>query len=172
MIFRELENMFRLLLAVAIQVFVLSKIHLWGYAMPLAYIGFIVHFRLNYPRMGLLLWGFLCGLLVDIFTNTPGVAAASTTLMAFLQPVLLKAMASKDSLEDMRPSFHTLGYFTFVRFLFLLTLAHHLAYFLLEIFSWHNLSYVGISCGSSVLLTFLLLWAAEHLHNRSRKASQ
>lgn len=167
-----MENLLKLLLAVGIQVFVLNKIHLWGYAMPLAYISFIVHFRLNYPRAGLLVWGFVCGLLVDICTNTPGVAAGSTTLIAFLQPVLLKAMAPKDAAEKMQPSFRALGYYTFVRYLFLLTLIHHLTYFALDIFSWHDPAYAGICCGCSTLLTFLLLWATEHLYNLKRKGKQ
>ena len=170
MIQRELENFLRMLVFAAVQVFVCSKIHLMGYAVPLVYVAFVAYFPLNYPRVGILTWSFVCGLLMDIFMNVPGVASGSVTLVALLQPMLLRRMSPKDAAEDMKPSLHTLGYTVFMRYLFLIVAVHHSAFFALDTFSCFNLQYAAISCGSSIVLSFLTLWAVEHFRTRKRKA--
>ena len=48
------------------QVLVLNHIHLFGYAVPLLYIYFVISFRRNYPRWAILVWSFLLGLGVDV----------------------------------------------------------------------------------------------------------
>jgi rod shape-determining protein MreD len=130
------------------------------------YICFLLYFPLNYSRCGILFWGFIIGLLTDIFSNTPGVGAASTTLAAMLQPVLLRAMAPKDSTEDMMPNFQTMGYGNYVRFFIILIVIHHLLVFLLESFSYFDSLYLVMSCASSIVLTTSIVWAIEHLLNR------
>ena len=166
MIIRELIHVFQLLAFLFMQVLVFNHIHLFDYATPLVYVGFLMYFPLNYSRVGILLWGFLMGCLVDIFSNTPGVGAASTTLTALMQPVLLRYMAPKDSAEDMLPNFSTLGYSNYIYFFAILISIHHITAFLLECFSYHDMMYLALTCGGSILLTTLILWAIEHLLNR------
>ena len=83
------------------QVLVLNHIHLFDCATPLLYVYVVLQFRRNYPRWGILLVSFLLGLLVDIFSNTPGVAAASMTFLGFLQPYVLAMFLNRDSDEDL-----------------------------------------------------------------------
>ena len=82
MIYIERLVMFVVLLLV--QVLVLNHIHLYQVAMPLPYIFFVITFQQNTPRWLMLTSSFLLGLLLDIFTNTPGLAAGSLTLMAMV----------------------------------------------------------------------------------------
>lgn len=166
MIISELFRLLQFVLILAVQVLVFNHIHFLGHATPLVYVGFLLGFPLNYSRSGILVWCFLMGLLVDIFSNTPGVAAASMTLAALLQSVLLRHMAPKDAVEDMMPNFHTMGYSNYFWFFFILILIHHIAAFLLESFTYFNLIDVAIDCGSSILLTTLIVWGAENLLNR------
>ena len=67
-----------------VQGLVLNHIHLFDCATPLIYIILVLHFRRNQSRWSALLWSFSLGLCVDVFANTPGVAAASGDLQ-FLQ---------------------------------------------------------------------------------------
>ena len=62
------------------QVLVFNHIHLFSYATVLLYVYFVVMFPRNYPRWAILLWSFFLGLAVDMFSSTPGMAAASLTL--------------------------------------------------------------------------------------------
>ncbi len=70
------------------QALVLNHIHLFNCATPLLYVYMVLHFQRNAPKWSLLLWSFLMGLLVDVFSNTPGVAAGSMTFIGFIQPYL------------------------------------------------------------------------------------
>ena len=66
---------------ILLQVFVLNHVHLFGIATPLLYIYFIVQFRRNYPQWGMMLWAFVMGLFIDMFSNTPGVSSFSLTAL-------------------------------------------------------------------------------------------
>ena len=81
----------RLLLFVILvlaQVLVLNHIHLMGCAIPLLYVYFILGINRLCPQWATLLWGFALGLSIDTFSNTPGLAASSLTLVALLQPYI------------------------------------------------------------------------------------
>ena len=93
-IIRRLVIFVALLLA---QVLVLNRIQLFHCATPLLYIYFIIIFPRRYPRWAILLWSFAMGLAVDMFNNTPGVAAASTTLIGFLQPWLIELFLPREA---------------------------------------------------------------------------
>ena len=79
-----------LLIAVLAQSLILNKINLFGYATPYVYIFFILTLNAGLSRNSLLLWGFFIGFFIDIFSNTPGINAASSTFIAFIQPPLVR----------------------------------------------------------------------------------
>ena len=56
---------------VLVQVLVCNNIHLFDYAMPMIYVYFLMMFRRDYPRWGILLWCFALGITLDAFSNTP-----------------------------------------------------------------------------------------------------
>ena len=153
------------LLLLALQVLVCNHIHLMGYATPMPYVLFLVWLPLNANRIGNMLWAFLLGLAIDIFSNPPGEAAAALTLTAFVQWPLLRAMAPKDSIEDMVPTYKTMGRWNHIRYIFILTLVHHTAFFLLESFSFFHLTALGISFGGSLALSLLLMLTFETLRH-------
>ena len=57
-----------------VQALVLNHIHIFGFATPLLYVYMVLQFRRNYPKWGILLWSFLLGMVIDTFSNTPGVS--------------------------------------------------------------------------------------------------
>ena len=70
-----------LILFSLVQVLVCNQIHLFGFATPLVYVYFVILFQRNYPKWAILLWSFSLGLLIDVFSNIPGVAAGAMTLL-------------------------------------------------------------------------------------------
>ena len=72
------------------QVLILNNIHLFQVATPLLYVFFVITFRRGMPKWIILVYSFLLGLMLDIFTNTPGLAAGTLTLIAIIQPYLLE----------------------------------------------------------------------------------
>ena len=148
------------------QVLVLNHIHLFDCATPLLYVYVVLQFRRNYPRWGILLVSFLLGLLVDIFSNTPGVAAASMIFLGFLQPYVLAMFLNRDSDEDLQPSMKSLGFAKFFYYAAVLVVVYCAIFFTIETFSFFN-GLLWLECvGGSAMLTILLILAIENSRKR------
>ena len=91
------------LVFLVVQVLVLNHIHLFGVATPLLYVYFVLLFRRNHPKWAILMWSFFLGLCIDVFSNTPGVAAGSMTLVALFQPYVLEPFLTRDSEDNLKP---------------------------------------------------------------------
>ena len=145
-----------------VQALLLNNIHLFGCSTPLLYVYVILMARRDFPRWGLLLFGFLLGLGVDMFSNTPGVGACSMTLLAFVQPMLMKLFLPRDSADDFQPGIPSLGLMKFVYFRFL----YSLVFFTLEMFNFFNWTLWALSVGGSTLLTLLLVIVIDNFRNK------
>ena len=141
----------------AAQALVFNRIHLFGCATPLIYIYMILKLRRNYPQWGALLWSFALGLTIDAFSNTPGVAAASLTLIGAVQPYFMRLFVQRDAAEDLKPSIHTLGFTKFCFFTFCLTFLYCTVFFVLETFNFFNWVQWLLQIGGSTLVTFVMI---------------
>ena len=92
-----------MLLVILLQVFVFNHISLWGYAVPLLGIMVLFYMPLNAGRKSSMFMAFFTGLVLDAFSNTPGVAAGAMTATAFVQYPFLHSIAPKDVVEDSVP---------------------------------------------------------------------
>ena len=72
-----IRHFFTFIILCIVQVLVLNHIELFGCATPFLYVYFIMLFRRGFPRWAVLLWSFFLGIFIDMFSNTPGVAASS-----------------------------------------------------------------------------------------------
>lgn len=160
------------LLLLFLQVLVFNHIHILGYATPLVYIYLILLFPLGTSRWSLLLWGFLLGFCIDTFSNTPGVASSTLTMMAMIQPTLLKVFVPRDTTEELKwyPAAGTMGWGAFIRYLTCGVLLYVTMFFLLESFSFFNETILLYSIGGSTLLTILILIAFEGIRNSRLKS--
>jgi rod shape-determining protein MreD len=106
----------------------------------------------------MLLWSFFLGLFADLFSNTPGLGAASLTLMAFVQPYLLDLFIPREAPENMRSAVATMGFGKFATFAFTLVFAYCVVFFTLEAFTFFNwIEWVLTIIGSTVLTLALVL---------------
>lgn len=153
------------LLLVALQVLIFNHVHFLGYATPLVYVYFLFLFPLDTSRNSMLLWSFALGLTVDVFSDTPGVAAASMTLSALIQPTLLRVMAPQDCVEDAVLSYRSMGTGAYIRYVALVTVLYHLVFFSLEYFSFFNGLDLLCSMAGSWLLTLFICLAFERLRS-------
>ena len=94
---------------VLLQVLILNNVHIAGYATPFLYIYFILKFNSGTSRNELMLWAFFFGLTIDVFSDTPGMNAAATVLLAFLRPSLLRLFTPRDNQDNLVPSFKSMG---------------------------------------------------------------
>lgn len=146
-----------------VQVLVFNHIHLFGFATPLLYVYIMLLFRRNFPKWAILVCDFLAGLCVDIFSNTPGLSAASMTLIALLQPYVLMLFLPRESADDLQPSIRSLGAMSFFNYAFILVFIYCVTFFSLEAFNFFNWVQWLKCIGGSTILTLILLFAIENL---------
>ena len=148
------------------QVIVLGRIHLFHYATPLLYVYFVAMFPRNYEKWAVLLWSFLLGLLIDIFSNTPGLAAGTLTLIGMTQTYLVELFIPRDSVEDLEVSAATLGWGKFSMLSGILILVYCLLFFILEAFNFFDWQLWILRAVCSAALTLLLMLAIESVRSR------
>jgi rod shape-determining protein MreD len=148
---------------VLVQALVFNHIHLFGYATVLFYVYFVIILPRNYPRWATLLWSFALGLCVDMFTNTPGMAAASLTLVGFLQPYLLELFIPREAPENLKSAVSSLGFTKFLTMASFLVFIHCLVFFTIESFGFFNWQQWALNIVGTTLLTVLLIMTLESI---------
>ena len=161
MIAEVLKRSFILVLFCLVQVMVLNRIHLFNCATPLLYVYYAIIFPRSYPKWAIMLWCFAMGLVIDAFSNTPGVASASMTLVGALQPVFLELFLPRDADEKIKVSAAALGVSKFSTLSLILTFIFCLVFFALESFSFFNWLYWLECVVGSTLLTLILIFTLE-----------
>ncbi len=129
------SNILRIIVLVFFQVFMLNNIQLSGFINPYFYVLFILLLPFETPGWLLLTLGFLLGLIIDLFSNTPGLHASATVFMAFLRPLVLDYFAPRDGyVPGTFPRIFHYGFGWFFQYSAILILAHHFFLFYIEVF--------------------------------------
>ena len=149
-----------------VQAVVLNQIHLFGCATPLLYVYFVIMLPRNYPKWASLLWSFALGLSIDMFSNTPGLAAASLTLVGALQPYLLELFLPRDAEENIKSSMATLGWSKFLTLTSIIVFIYCVVFFSLEALNFFNWL-LWLECiGGSTILTIALILTLDSLRKK------
>lgn len=162
----EIKRIGNFIVLCLLQVVVFNHIHLFGIATPMLNIVFLMLFPCSYPRTGILLWSFAMGLVIDIFGNTPGVAATTMTILGAMQPYLIRMLQSHEIDDEEKPSIATLGTQTYFFYLLLIAFAYCFLFFSLEMFSIDHLLYWMENVVGSTVITVLLVFIVELLWRR------
>lgn len=171
-----LKYLFRFCLLVAVQALLLNKINLRWWTVPGTLPLFVPYlypvFLLTLPfstRVPVLLGaGFLLGLGVDAFSNTPGMHAAACVLIAYLRTNVLAALQPKHLSEygRLEPSVKTMGWLPFFTYAAVLFFAHHLAYFLIQFWSVVSIGMLLLKVVCSLLTSLMMVLAYVLLFTR------
>ena len=157
------QNILRFILLVFVQVFVLNNIQLWGYLNPYLYVLFILALPVRLPQWIELLLAFVLGLTIDMFSNTMGLHAFATVFLAFFRYPVIKLFAETEEGANPIPSFHTFGIAGYLKYVVTLVIIHHFVLFLLEAFTFTNISALFLKALLSSLVTGLLIVAVQLL---------
>ncbi|HRN15840.1 MAG TPA: rod shape-determining protein MreD [Xylanibacter oryzae] len=148
------------------QALVFNHIHLFDCATPLLYVYLVMLFRRNTSRWSILLWSFFLGLSVDMFANTPGVAAASLTFIGLIQPYILDLFMLQDSDDDFEPGLKSMGGDRFFYYVLILDLLYNIVFFTLETFNFFNWIQWLECIGGSTIITVILILVIENLRKK------
>lgn len=161
-----LQNIIRFILLVLLQVLVLNNIQFLGYINPYLYILIILALPVQMPRWITLLLAFALGLIIDTFSNTLGMHAFATVLVAFLRNGIIKLFTSIEEGNNPTPSFYTFGVSAYVKYVVVLVLIHHTTLFILEAFSFTNFWITLAKITLSSVVTILMILGIQSLSKK------
>ena len=158
------------LLYLVLQVTVIRNMVLFDVAFCYVYLAFILSLPFDIRPVLLMLIGFVCGFLIDIFYDTLGIHAAASTLVAYVRPYWTKTVPPRGGYEmGMKPTIKVMGFSWFVTYTLPLILLHHLALFFIEVGGLHLFGFTIVKVISSTILTFLVMVILQYLFYRSSR---
>ncbi len=161
------RNIIRFIIVVAIQILVLNNIQLGGYINPYFYVIFILLMPFETPGWMVTIIGFLLGLTIDLFVNTPGVHAAATAFMGYTRLFVLRYMAPRDGYEPGTfPRVFYYGFNWFLRYVLILTFAHHIFLFFVEAFHFSAAAHILLRILLSTIFSASLIMISQYLFFR------
>ena len=157
---------------VLLQVLLLNRISLFGYATPILYSYFLLKLPMGRNVFYVIIVAFLMGLAIDIFLNTPGMNAAAITIVAAFQRNIRNSFFDRNEYYDeFVPSIHsTAGPFLWCAAL--VVSLHLTLLFFIESFTLFNLVNTLLRISSSIVLSFALIVAVDSLLFRPKKISE
>ncbi|MGC4129739.1 MAG: rod shape-determining protein MreD [Bergeyella sp.] len=143
---------------IALQIFVLNRITLFGQYTPVLYPVFVMFYPFFRNRYQFLALSFVLGLGIDAFLYTWGINAFATTLIAYFRTVIFRT--STDTSTDFF-SFLTLQWSQFLFFIFSSIFLHQLIVQYLEFFKLSRFFdiFVNVLAASGISFIFILLYA-------------
>ena len=160
-----------LLLLVPAQAIIFNHLILFDVAVPVVFIYLIIMLPVTIGTNWSTFLGFLVGLTLDIFCDTPGVNALCSTVLAFVRkPVFPLYVSMADDLAGRSPSSRTMGHAAFMKYLITMTAAYCTMVFTVEAFQFFNFRLLVLRILASTAYTFILLYAIDCLGLRSREA--
>lgn len=161
MINRILRLTIIFILLLLLQILLFNNIEFSGYINPYVYIMFILLIPVEIPSWLLLLLSFSTGLVIDIFSGTPGMHCSATLLAGFSRPFVLRIISPRDGYEPGQdPSMIIYGFRWFLTYASIIVLVHHTALFYLEVFRFTDFfrTLLRVLISSLFSLTFILLF--------------
>jgi hypothetical protein len=156
-----LQNTFWIVILLVVQVFLLDNFHFLGLFIPLIYIYGVLRLPASMSVYGNLCAGFLVGLVMDMFSSTPGLHTSATTLMAFMRYPVLRLFVLKEDLVNREVSIKWLGVSVFWKYSLFLILIHHTTLFFLDALSFFNTPLLLLRIVVCSLLTLFLVFVLE-----------
>lgn len=164
-----IQYFLRFILLIFVQILVLNNIQLYGLINPYIYIMFIITLPFETPKLLVLTLGFILGIIIDTFSNTLGMHAAATVLIAFSRPYILKVLSPRDGYEaGTFPSVKNFGLSWFLRYTIIITLIHHFLLFYIEMFRLSDFFITFARVIISSIFTILLIILSQYLFKKTK----
>jgi rod shape-determining protein MreD len=148
------------ILLILLQVLLFNNIQFSGYVNPYVYIMFILLLPVEIPSWLLLLLSFATGLIIDIFSGSPGMHTSATVLAGFVRPYVLRIVSPRDGYEPgSDPSMIIYGLRWFFSYALLMVVIHHTTLFYIEVFRFADFfrTMMRVILSTMFSMTFILL---------------
>jgi rod shape-determining protein MreD len=157
MLRNTVQNIIRFVALVLVQVLVLNHVQFLGFINPYIYILFILSQPAKQATWLSLLLAFAMGLVIDVFSNTPGMHAFALVFVAFARKGIIKLFITIDDNFNPLPSFRTFGASAYIKYIVVTVFIHHILLFFLESFSFSYFWIVLLKTILSSIVTIILI---------------
>lgn len=151
-------NIARIVLVVLLQILILNNINLFGYINPYYYIIFIFIYPFKNDRVNLFILSFIIGIIIDWFSNTGGIHASATLLIAFIRRPILAKITNKSEVDLATFNIYTIGFGKSLFYIGSLSFIHAFSVYLLDSFSFQNFDVIIIRTFLSSIFTSVLIF--------------
>lgn len=151
---------------VLVQTQILNHVHIMGYATPMVFIYYILVLNSEISRKTILLQAFVLGLCVDIFSNTPGMNAASATLLAFARRFLLQMQMLRETTDDYEPGIRSMGVGAFLRYVSSATLLFIIAVRLTDVFNFQHATGLALRIVTDTVMTVVCIMCVDAMRRK------
>ncbi len=153
------------------QALVFNRMVLFNVAVPFVFLYLIIFLPVTLgPNIRLTL-GFLTGLAVDVFSDTPGLNALACTVVSFMRNGIFHLYVPlDDDLSGRQLSLKTMGSAAYMKYLLTVVVIYSVLLFSIEAFQFFNLRLLLLRMSASAVYTFIMILAIDTLTlSRSEK---
>lgn len=150
-------QIFQFFIFVILQIPLLNKFVLFQSAFGFIYVGFLIFFPFRLSPFIQLTTGFVIGLIMDMFSNTPGMHASASIFIMFIKDYWLPISAEEPE-DEINTSVFTLGNISAIIYSLPLIFIHHFIIFSLEYGRWEGFGSIFLKIVWSTLLTFFSVY--------------
>ena len=166
-----LRQVLRFIFVILLQVLILNHITLYGFMCPYLYIVCILMLPVSIENWLRVIISFALGLIIDYFSGTLGLHAASCVFMGAAVPFILQLFYSnRDLRQGVCPDIAWFGMKNFILFVLLTVSVHHLVLFFLNVFSIRFFFHTFVSALLNIVFTSITIILYQMIfHSRSSK---
>jgi hypothetical protein len=150
-------NSVRFIGLLILQVVIFNHINLFGYINPLIYISWVFLFPIRKNILLFLLLSFLLGLSVDFFSDSGGINAAATLLIAYLRIPVLNAVLGKSDFDYLLFNIRSIAFSKALIYITTLTVIHHFVVFSLAYFNFNDFNAILSNTILTSIFTILII---------------
>ena len=151
-------------ICILMQALIFNRIILFHVAIPIVFIYFIIRLPIDLKLPYLFTLAFIIGIIIDIFSDTPGVNALACVLIAAIRkPIYFAYMDKDDNTIKLTPGVSTMGLMEYAKYLLTFIFIYSLLVFTIEYFSFADVKGIVIMSAASSVLTFIILLATDCL---------
>jgi rod shape-determining protein MreD len=159
-----LKYLFHFLFMMLIQLLVLNNVFLLNLIHPYLYLLFFLILPVNLNKYTVLIYAFLIGLIMDVFSYTYGLHCIAMTFIGFIRPSLLKLLITEE-IEEMQiePHINTFGFRRYLIYAIILVFIHHTLLYFIQTLSFHSFLFTLTKILINSIFTVIIIFIYELL---------
>jgi rod shape-determining protein MreD len=158
---------FIIVILILLQILLFNNIQFSGYVNPYVYVMIILLLPAVIPQWLLLSVAFITGLIIDLFSGSPGMHASATLIAGFSRPYELRLISPRDGYESgSNLSISAYGVRWFFIYTVIIVLIHHLALFYIEVFRFADFFRTLLRALLSSVFTVGFIFLIEYYRKR------